>query len=606
MTTSANNDSWKPKLKNFMAIGGSLAVFLLAVISNTNHGGNSAVSGDNSSLTTPAILDVDSIARSMSIAGLGANGNFHQSGFGGILNINHPAGARARRRLSEANVIIPTSAVEHAIPSLSRENIENLHGHYVHDEHRSPFASFLYDRPKEELEAEQEDYVKRMNQIRQEWGAWDFNDEHPEIRPIANFDKTPYKDMMNKDFPKNSWQMDQKYVTDFIAEARKLVNRVREGIYAEYGHPTKDLKSEEEIQARNELFKIHITEEAVAPRVEHGWAFINRKGLDMYARKLLHSMMTNDEFYYVMGGHSAAAGHGNNFAQTYMMEFANIMEPVLHKLGVRLIARNLAMGGLGTTHFTLGASTLYGETDVIFWDSGMTEKNGDDQDLFHKQNLLGGERVPILLNGWVANLKAETGDNLWYGNILPGWSAVPKTTGLDQGAELPWAVQYLYCQQDVGGLCNGREGVPRFHDSCWIPRSDYTPTTKQNPGGVGGKAGWHPGDRPHKFDGRRHTMLMLRALDEALDIWEHGIQQDGFPLKESYWHVGDIYTSVRSHLSDYINNKGFQKRADVNKDGPIMNRSKGWDWIEHAACLSKACLSSRQSIEDITIVFSAI
>ena len=84
----------------------------------------------------------------------------------------------------------------------------------------------------------------------------------------------------------------------------------------------------------------------------------------MYARKLLHSMISNDEFYYVMGGHSAAAGHGNNFHQTYLMEFANIMEPVLHKLGVRLIARNLAMGGYGTLHFSLGAATLYGENVV--------------------------------------------------------------------------------------------------------------------------------------------------------------------------------------------------------------------------------------------------
>ena len=92
-----------------------------------------------------------------------------------------------------------------------------------------------------------------------------------------------------------------------------------------------------------------------------GWALINRNGFDMYAKKLLHSMMTNDEFYYVMGGHSAAAGHGNNFHQTYLMEFANIMEPVLHKLGVRLIARNLAMGGLGTIHFSMGATTLYGK-----------------------------------------------------------------------------------------------------------------------------------------------------------------------------------------------------------------------------------------------------
>ena len=291
---------------------------------------------------------------------------FHQSGYGGIHNVNHPAGARARRKLSQADVIIPTSAVKHAIPSLTRENVENLHGHYVHDEHRSPFASFLYDKTKEELEAEQKDYVERMNKVREEWGAWDFNDEHPEIRPLANFDETPYKDLENDKFPSKSWQMDKKYVQDFIAESKKLVNRVREGIYAEYGHPTKDLKSEEEIEARNKLFEIHVTEEAKKPGTPSGWAFINKNGLDMYARKLLHGMMANDEFYYVLGGHSAAAGHGNHFHQTYLMEFANIMEPVLHKLGVRLIARNLAMGGLGTLHFSFGSGNLYGENVVMY------------------------------------------------------------------------------------------------------------------------------------------------------------------------------------------------------------------------------------------------
>lgn len=508
-----------------------------------------------------AIKTIDDQVNIPSIAGLGTNGRFHQSGLGGIHNINHPAGAKARRKMSEANVIIPTSAVPHAVPSLSRENIENLHGHYVHDEHRSPFASFLYNRTKDELEAEQEDYVQRMNKISEEWGAWDFNDEHPEIRPIANFDTIPYKDMMNKDFPEKAWQMDQKYVTDFIAEGRKLVDRVREGIYAEYGHPSKGL-SEEEIEARNDLFKIHITEDEKPPAIKDGWAFITKKGLEMYAKKLVHGMMSNDEFYFIMGGHSAAAGHGNNFHQTYMMELANIMEPVMHKLGVRLIVRNLAMGGLGTTHYSLGASTLYGETDVMYWDSGMTEKAAEDQDLFHKQALLGGERVPILLNGAVNNLQVETGDNLWYGSILDTWTAVEDTTSLDQGETLPWAIQYLHCSADQRSLCDGHAGISKYHDSCWITRSDFNPTTtKQNPAGVGGKAGWHPGDKPHKFQGRKLTMLMLKALDEAFNLWELGIQSDGFPLKESYWHVGEIYTQSRTKLSNYLNNDGFNTTA---------------------------------------------
>ena len=191
---------------------------------------------------------------------------FHQSGFGGVHNVAHPAGARAHltvtpdrdRKLSgsNSNVRIPQSANSFATPSLSHENIENLHGHYVHDEHQSPFASFLYDLPQEQLEAEQKEYTERMNKIRQEWGAWDFNDEHPEIRPIANeyLDSVPYRDMKNEDFPKKSWQTDETYVKDFIGEARKLVDRVREGIYAEYGWPKSD--DEEKMKERDEAFKV--------------------------------------------------------------------------------------------------------------------------------------------------------------------------------------------------------------------------------------------------------------------------------------------------------------------------------------------------------------
>lgn len=220
----------------------------VACISVTYVNKDTGTSNTTSSINT----EYGAITRTISHA----EQKFHQSGFGGIRNINHPAGARARRKLSEANVIVPVAANPFATPSLSHENIQNFRGHYVHDEHRSPFASFLYNKPKEELEAVQKDYEKRMSNIREEWGAWDLNDEHPEIRPIANFDKIPYKDLENDKFPAKSWQMDKKYVKDFITEGKKLVNRVREGIYAEYGYPTKDLHSPEEIEARNKLFEV--------------------------------------------------------------------------------------------------------------------------------------------------------------------------------------------------------------------------------------------------------------------------------------------------------------------------------------------------------------
>merc|ERR1712038_1460620 len=108
-------------------------------------------------------------------------------------------------------------------------------------------------------------------------------------------------------------------------------------------------------------------------------------------------MMTNDYFFVVYGGHSAAAGHGNNFRQNQIMQFNHIMEPLMKKLGVTLISKNLAMGGYGTIHYSMGQSTLYGEKDFLLWDSSMTERDYGPKDLFVKQALIGGERVPVVM-----------------------------------------------------------------------------------------------------------------------------------------------------------------------------------------------------------------
>ena len=66
------------------------------------------------------------------------------------------------------------------------------------------------------------------------------------------------------------------------------------------------------------------------------------------------------------------------------MQFHKVMEPVLSYLGVELISRNLAQGGLGTVQSSLGAADIYGdEIDFMVWDSSMTEgRDGPAVDLF--------------------------------------------------------------------------------------------------------------------------------------------------------------------------------------------------------------------------------
>ncbi len=254
---------------------------------------------------------------------------------------------------------------------------------------------------------------------------------------------------------------------------------------------------------------------------------------------------------------------------------------------MRLIARNLAMGGLGTTHFSMGQATLYGEKDFLMWDSEMTENNREDPDLFNKQALLGGERIPILFGSKPNNLETETSGNLFFGSRMDGKDVMPLTTGLDQVDELPWATQYQTCEANAIDLCSGRDKTLKYDAYCWVDRSDYTPAKKQVTNGVPSQASWHPGNRWHQWQSRKSIMLFLKAFDEAFDVWEDGMEKNGFPLKESYWHVGKEYEKVRSKLSNYLNNEGFNTTACEKKWGAIPG-------------LDKACRISMHGMTEFT------
>lgn len=56
------------------------------------------------------------------------------------------------------------------------------------------------------------------------------------------------------------------------------------------------------------------------------------------------------------------------------MQFHKVMYPVFARLGVKLITRNMAQGGLGTIQAGMGSGSIYGdEVDLLLWDSGKAE-----------------------------------------------------------------------------------------------------------------------------------------------------------------------------------------------------------------------------------------
>jgi hypothetical protein len=292
------------------------------------------------------------------------------------------------------------------------------------------------------------------------WGRFDLADPDPQwrgkVRPQpTNFDGVPNRDVKNADFPKGSWQADAAYTKAFLSQAKLLIDRTIEAVYAEYGVglvPGAPPLSDEKNAERN-LF---------APIVP-----LSNQSADGIARRMIHHVMTGDTFELVLGGHSAAAGHGAGFNQSYIIEAGHVLEPVFAHLGVNFRAYNFAQGGMGTLQQSMAGMDLRGKNaDWITWDSGMTEKSGEMLNFFFRQALLAGNRAPVLMGG---DDRGVGGDfhgiaGAAVAGYKEGW--VPVTDSDEQVKTVPWAAQWLSCSRTATTDCKAHE----YTAGCWVDR----------------------------------------------------------------------------------------------------------------------------------------
>jgi len=411
------------------------------------------------------------------------------------------------------------------------------------------------------------------------WGHWKFYDGAEDERPKDeeyHWNDYPNKDVPSDKFPAEAWQSDAVYVNHFLEEAEKLVSRAKEAILTEYGHGLP--RSPEQSVEAQKMFKIEILDLAAGEilnkerRGPAEWMFhggwTTERSFQGLSRRLLHAMMTKDTFTFVLAGHSAAAGHGNHFAQSYMMQFHQVMEPIFARLGMKLITRNIAQGGLGTLHNALGSRQIYGdEIDMILWDSAMTENESHMFDLFCRQLLLAGNRVPFLMcagcDSSVLKMLHEEG-KADISSIGDGTYGIPEVQDAIQALEIPWAARYMKCSRDTNDLCEAN----KYNGTCWIERDDVQPARSQS-GVVPGRVSWHPGWRSHQLQGRVLSIWVLDALYDALQTWQDITVVEGDPLADDYWHVTDYYEQTRnalktmpdSYCEGSAENVGYPKRV---------------------------------------------
>ena len=103
----------------------------------------------------------------------------------------------------------------------------------------------------------------------------------------------------------------QSYVNHFLDAASNLISRAQEAIYTEYGHSEEGLTPEQRV-LRSKMFHLELIDLANEDpqKTYNGGGWTTKESLQGLSQRLLHAMVTNDKFTIVLGGHSAAAGHG--------------------------------------------------------------------------------------------------------------------------------------------------------------------------------------------------------------------------------------------------------------------------------------------------------
>ena len=241
-----------------------------------------------------------------------------------------------------------------------------------------------------------------------------------------------------------------------------------------------------------------------------------------------------------------------------MMQFHKVMYPIFARLGVKLITRNIGQGGLGTIHNAMGSGSIYGdEVDLLLWDAGMTEGTHTAAiDLFFRQGLLGGNRVPVV---WGGNFRAfdvlrmlhEEAD-VDVGEWGQATDGLIEIQSLDHAKEVPYAARYMKCAESAKPVCDSE---PRYCSTCWIDRPDGVKPTIDQLDRPRGQVKWHPGWRKHQLMGRNIAFGMLQALQAAIDIFSEGVM-GGPPLEDTLWHVTEYYENIRTKMKNLDSEHG--------------------------------------------------
>ena len=225
----------------------------------------------------------------------------------------------------------------------------------------------------------------------------------------------------------------------------------------------------------NDIFnKSKILQQFVSPSSVSKDRLKRRMKIKIIQAALRPDHLKNVTFTWAVGGHSAAAGHGNLFNQSYSDVLENIAQPLFAALGIEFRAKNYAMGGTSSgPEVAMCLSEVFGlDLDVLSWDYGMTDGQRNWLYEMYAQRAGVHPTMPSLFqfSGSKRRDRQDSNENLESSGMATFSIRVDKTQFPDSDelnvTELPPALQYLSCSghTEAGELC--KENKWKTSESC--------------------------------------------------------------------------------------------------------------------------------------------
>lgn len=231
------------------------------------------------------------------------------------------------------------------------------------------------------------------------------------------------------------------------------------------------------------------------------------------------------EFNWVMGGHSAAAGHGNLYNQTYSYVLEQSVRPIFEALGITFYGKNYAAGGLKSApEGALCMSSLYGlDLDILSWDFGMTD-GSRDANLYNIWTQRAGVHPtrPIIIS--YGSIAAKSIHPTVEAAGMSAFEAVFVEEKKDETIstklpdsddenvkvdELPRGVKFYRCK-----------GRTESGEPCGDNNVKFD--TKKSCSRVGAQVNWHNGWKDHLLKGRVSAAFLIENVLEALNTLDGG------------------------------------------------------------------------------------